>query len=158
VLCQMALMFVPDRTAALREMARVTRPGGTVAIAVPAALEDQPAYGPFVEVAAQHAGPEARVLLSTYWACGDLDQLLETAAAAGLVVVDTRTHLGTASYDSVEDLVATEVEGSPLAQRITRDVYDRIRTGARDALAPFTDPDGTVAAPLRGHLVAAHPG
>jgi SAM-dependent methyltransferase len=157
VLCQMALMFVPDRTAALREMARVTRPGGTVALCVPAALADQPAYGPFVEVAARHAGAEARLLLGTYWACGDLDRLLETAAAAGLAVVDTRTHLGTASFDSVEAFVATEVEGSPLAQRITQDVYDRIRTGAREALAPFTGPDGTVAAPFRGHLVAAHP-
>ncbi len=32
VLCQMALMFFPDRTAAIREMARVARPGGRVAV------------------------------------------------------------------------------------------------------------------------------
>src|SRR3954449_4676979 len=32
VLCQMALMFVVDRSQALREMARVVRPGGTVAV------------------------------------------------------------------------------------------------------------------------------
>ena len=49
------------------------------------------------------------------------------------------------------------VQGSGPKQRITQDVYDRIRTGARNALAVFTGPDGTVAAPLRGHLVAAHP-
>ncbi|HEX2072320.1 MAG TPA: methyltransferase domain-containing protein, partial [Geodermatophilus sp.] len=59
VLCQMALMFFPDRTAALREMARVARPGGTVAVVVPASLDAQPAYRPFVEMAARHAGPEA---------------------------------------------------------------------------------------------------
>ena len=76
VLCQMALMFFPDRTAALRELARVTRPGGTVALSVPAALDEQPAYGPFVAMAVEHAGPEARTLLGTYWACGDLDRLL----------------------------------------------------------------------------------
>ena len=155
VLCQMALMFFPDRTAALREMARVTRPGGTVALCVPAALEQQPAYGPFVAMAAEHAGPEARMLLGTYWACGDLDRLSVTAAAAGLEVVHTRTHLGTASFDSAEYLATTEVEGSPLAERITRDVYDRIRAGAREVLAPFTGVGGRIAAPLRGHLLAA---
>jgi SAM-dependent methyltransferase len=155
VLCQMALMFFPDRMAALREMARVARPGGVVALGVPAALEDQPAYGPFVEVAVEHAGPEARTLLGTYWTCGDLGRLSATVAAAGLVVVDARTHLGTASFDSAEALAATEVEGSPLAQLISPDVYDRIRAGAREVLAPFAGPDGRIAAPLRGHLLAA---
>jgi ubiquinone/menaquinone biosynthesis C-methylase UbiE len=155
VLCQMALMFFPDRAAAIREMARVTRPGGAVAVCVPAALDAQPAYEPFVEMAVRHAGPAARSLLGSYWSCGDLGELVTRLTAAGLDVTDTWTHLGTARFASPEDLAATEVEGSPLAPRITRDVYDRIRTGARAALAPFTRPDGTVAAPLRGHLVAA---
>ncbi|MGY1822132.1 methyltransferase domain-containing protein [Geodermatophilus sp. SYSU D00079] len=155
VLCQMALMFFPDRTAALREAARVTRPGGVVAVCVPAALADQPAYGPFVEMAVRHAGPEAAALLGAYWACGDLDQLQATFTGAGLTVTATRTHLGTAAFDSADALTTTEVEGSPLAQRITPEVHDRIRTGAREVLAPFTAPDGTLAAPLRCHLVAA---
>ena len=38
VLCQMALMFFPDRIGALREMARVAAPSGTVAVLVPAGL------------------------------------------------------------------------------------------------------------------------
>jgi len=67
----------------------------------------------------------------------------------------TRTHLGTASFDSPEALAATEVEGSPLAPLITPEVYDRIRAGTRDVLTPFTGPDGRVAAPLRGHVVVA---
>ena len=75
VLCQMALMFFPDRIGALREMARVATATGTVAVLVPASLDAQPAYGPFVDMAAQHAGREARSLLNTYFTCGDLDDL-----------------------------------------------------------------------------------
>ena len=155
VLCQMALMFFPDRAAAVREMARVTRPGGVVAVCVPAALDQQPAYGPFVEMAVDRAGPAARSLLSTYWACGDPNELDATGRAAGLEVVEARTHLGTASFPSPEALAETEVRGSPLVDRISDEVYARIRDGAREVLQPFTGPGGAVEAPLRGLLLAA---
>jgi SAM-dependent methyltransferase len=155
VLCQMALMFFPDRTAAVREMSRVGRPGGVVALAVPASLEDQPAYGPFVAMAARVAGPDAVSLLSTYWVSGDLSELRDTVAAAGLEITEVRTHAGTARFPSPDELAVTEMEGSPLAARLTPEQYADIRAGARQVLAPFTDPDGTLAAPLHGHLVAA---
>ena len=154
VVCQMALMFFPDRRAAVREMARVTRPGGTVALAVPAALADQPAYRPFVEAAVRHAGPEARTLLGTYWACGDLTELGGLLTSAGLDVVDTWTHLGTAHFASPDQLAVTEVEASPLAEQITPDAYARIREDAARVLQPWVATDGTLSAPLRGHLVA----
>jgi SAM-dependent methyltransferase len=155
VLCQMALMFFPDRVRAVREMARVGRPGGVVALAVPASLDEQPAYGPFVEMAARVAGSEAVSLLSTYWSCGDLGELQRTVAGAGLEVTEVRTHAGTARFASAEELAVTEVEGSPLADRITPDAYTAIRAGSRAVLSPFVAPDGTLHAPLHGHLVAA---
>ncbi|MGH8993171.1 MAG: class I SAM-dependent methyltransferase [Acidimicrobiia bacterium] len=92
VLCQMALMFFPDRLKALTEMGRVVRPGGTVAIAVPSHLDDQVAFSPFVAMAARHAGPEALSLLSTYFICGDLDELTALVESAGLRVAGARTH------------------------------------------------------------------
>lgn len=39
VLCQLGLMFVADRSAALREIRRVLAPGGRVAITVPGTME-----------------------------------------------------------------------------------------------------------------------
>jgi SAM-dependent methyltransferase len=155
VLCQMALMFFQDRAAALREMARVAAPGGVVAVCVPAALDRQPAYGPFVEMAVDRAGPAARALLSAYWVCGDPDELAATVRAAGLEVVESRTHLGTASFPSPEALAETEVRGSPLVDRISDEVFARIREGAKEVLRPFTGPAGAVEAPLRGLLLAA---
>ena len=54
VLCQMALMFFPDRAGAVAEMARVVAPRrhGRRA-ACPARSSDQPAFAPFVELAAR---------------------------------------------------------------------------------------------------------
>jgi hypothetical protein len=53
-------MFFPDAGQALREMARVVRDEGVVAVQVWNRLEAQPAYQRFADVAARHAGPEAR--------------------------------------------------------------------------------------------------
>lgn len=49
--------------------------------------------------------------------------------------------------------MATSV--SPLGKRISAEAYDHILQGTREVLRPFTDADGAVAAPLRGHEVAA---
>lgn len=137
-------------------MARVVAPGGTVAVLVPSSLGSQPAYGPFVDVAARHAGPEARSLLSAYFSCGDLDHLAGIFAKAGLPVVTTSTHLGIARFPSVDALVTTEVDSTPLGERITADANQAIRAGARRVLAPFTTPRGDLEAPFEVHVVTAH--
>ena len=155
VLCQMALMFFPDRIGALREMARVAAPAGTVAVLVPAGLGAQPAYGPFVDMAARQAGPQARSLLDTYFNCGDLDELTRLFGRAGLRVTGNQTHGGTARFGSVDAFVTTEVESTPLRERISAGVYHRIKQGAREVLAPFTAADGTLAAPFQVHVVRA---
>lgn len=155
VLCQMALMFFPDRNKAMAEMARVATSGGTVAVVVPAAIVEQPAYGPFVDIVADEAGHNAATLLDTYWSCGDLKGMRTLFESAGLTVTATRTHLGTAKFPSVDAMVATEIEGSPLFDRISAETYDRIKARSREALTAFTTTSGAIDAPLRGHIIVA---
>ena len=51
--------------------------------------------------------------------------------------------------------MATEVNSTPLGERITPEVYEQILTGAREVLAPFTASDGTLEAPFDSYIVAA---
>jgi len=155
VLCQMALMFFPDRPKALQEMARVVTAGGTVAVVVPGGLDAQAAFAPFVAMAACHAGPEVMSLLSTYFVCGNLEELTGLIESAGLQITTARTHLGTYRAPSVDAFVTTEVESTPLLERISDDVYLRIRADAHEVLAPFTTSDGSVEAPFECNVVAA---
>jgi SAM-dependent methyltransferase len=155
VLCQAALMFFPDRAQALREMARVAVVDGILAVQVWAALDAQPGYGPFVDVAARHAGPEAVDLLSSCWALGDRDLVGSLLEAAGLTDVSTSSRTGTARFDSIDELVKIEVEGTPLVDRISADVYGRILDDCRDTLAPFRTRDGRAEVPICGHLITA---
>lgn len=158
VLCQAALMFFPDVARALREMARVVTADGTVAVQVWGRLGSQPAYGPFVEVAARHAGPEAVNLLGAYWVLGDLGALTALFQSAGLQVTATRTRLGTARFDSIDELVTTEVESTPLVERISDETYRWILADSRQALAQFRTETGRVEAPIEGHLLTARRG
>jgi SAM-dependent methyltransferase len=155
VLCQSALMFFPDPVRALHEMGRVVTVDGTIAVQVYGSLESQPGYGPFVEVAARHAGPEAVNLLSSYWVHGDLDALAGLFEAAGLRIAETRTRLGTARFDSIDELVAIEVKSTPLVERISDEVYGRIVEDSRAALRQFQTDAGGVEVPVDGHLVVA---
>ena len=155
VTCSMALFFLPDKVRALGEMARATRAGGTVAIVVPSSLDMQPAWKPFVDVAARHAGPEAISLLSTYWSCGDVDTLRAQLRSAGLPDMTVATTLGTAHFPSADAFVDTEVESTPLIERISDDVLRAIRDDSRRALEEFVTPDGRLDAPIECHIVTA---
>lgn len=155
VLCQMGLMFFPDPGRAVDEMARVVAAGGVVAIDVPAALADQPAFAAFVEMVAEHAGPVAANLLTSYFTCGDLDRLTELLTAAGLVDVAAHTEAGRYRAPSIDVAVATEVDSTPLLERIDEQTYARIRADSRGVWQPYTTADGALDAPFATHVVTA---
>jgi ubiquinone/menaquinone biosynthesis C-methylase UbiE len=154
VLCQAALMFFPDPVRALGQMARVVRKDGKVVVQVWGSLEAQPAYRVLVDIAATHAGPDAVGMLGAYWRMGDLARLGEQFAEAGLHVIDATTYVEPAHFDSIEEFVRTEVESTPLVERLSEEAYDAILREARVALASFANETGT-AIPLVGHVIAA---
>jgi SAM-dependent methyltransferase len=154
VLCQSALFFFPDLPAALREMVRVLRPGGVLAVQTYAALADQPGFGGLQAIVARHAPPEAMHLVDTYWSRGDLPALRTSLEEVGLSVVETRTKLGTAMYGSVANLVEIEVRGTPLVDRLTEDQIRRITVEAASELDRYRTTDGRLAMPIRAHLAA----
>jgi ubiquinone/menaquinone biosynthesis C-methylase UbiE len=155
VLCQMALMFFADRPTAVGEMARVAATGASVAVVVPSALEAQSMFEPFLELAADIAGPEAMSLLSTYFVCGDRDELSALLASAGLDVRVSRRATGSYKAASVDAAVRTEVESTPLIERISEAQYRQLRAEAAEVLAPFTQADGSLVAPFECLVVAA---
>lgn len=155
VLCQSAMMFFPDPVRALGEMSRVATHDGTIAVQVWGKLESSAGYARFAEIVARRAGPDAVDLFGTYWALGDLRRFGDLFERAGLQVTATRTRLGAARFPSIDDFVTTEVESTPLLQRIDEHIYRQIREDAQDALRPFLTPSGDVAVPIEGHLVAA---
>jgi ubiquinone/menaquinone biosynthesis C-methylase UbiE len=152
VLCQSALFFFPDVDAAVAEMVRVVRPDGAVAVQTYASLNDQPGFLELDAVVRRIAAADALQLLDTYWSQGDLPILCKTLSRAGLDIVETRTTLGTAMYGSVENLIETEVKGTPLADRLSDNQIAQILTESTDIFAKLLTPAGVLQMPIRAHL------
>jgi ubiquinone/menaquinone biosynthesis C-methylase UbiE len=157
-LCQSGLMFVPDPAAAVGELARVVQPGGRVAAQVWSSLDRQAAIQPLADAVARNAGPDAVDLISTYFRLGDREQFTGKFTRAGLRVTDVRSLPVTVRSPSVDDYITTEVESTPLMDRISDDAYRRIREEARAGLARYCDESGALILPLEAYLVAARRG
>lgn len=157
VTCQAAIFFFPDPAGALSEMRRVTRPGGRVVLQSFSSLDAQPAYGPWVELVARHAGPDAVRLLGTYWSQGDPETMSLRCAEAGLTVTGVHRHTRPAFFPDVRTMVLTELNATPLRDRLDKRQMDRILLESGQILDDFVR-DGRLVVPLVGYVLAAHPG
>lgn len=154
-LCQSGLMFVPDPAVAVSELARVVRSEGRVAVQVWSSLDRQTAIRPLADAVARHAGRDAVDLISTYFRLGDRAAFARRFEQAGLRVTDIRTLPVMVQAPSADDYITTEVESTPLIDRISDEVYRRIRKEAAGGLARYCDGSGVLRLPLEAYLVAA---
>ena len=84
VMSQFALMYFPDRLAALKEMVRVLKPGGRLAIAVWGPYERATGYVILTEIVQRRCGQAAADILTAPFALGNKGMLLDLCKAAGI--------------------------------------------------------------------------
>lgn len=147
VLCQHGLQFFPDAAAAVREMARVVRPGGTVTVSTWSAEEPLGLFGPMAEVLAEAGLPEpyprAFDPSSYVRAAGVLGDLL---AGAGLGQISVERREAPAVWPSLDEAVSTML-GTPYGPLLAgrpEDEQTAIRGRFAQRLAPGRRSDGTV--------------
>jgi SAM-dependent methyltransferase len=154
-LCQFGLMFFRDRHAAIREMMRVVRPGGRVAVAVWDTLERTPGYAAVVALLARLFGEETAGALRAPFVLGDTRALRSLFAEAGAPDVAVATRTGTGRFPSIRAWVHADVKGWTAADLIDEAGYDRLLAEAERELRRFATPDGSVALAMPGHIAAA---
>ena len=139
VLCQAGLQFVPDRLGALREMGRVLRPGGRVALLVWRALHHSPGFAALADALQAVVGPEAAAVMRAPFVFGDDPRPLVTLLdSAGFGDVDVQARAGTVRFASVQAFVRCQRAASPLAAHVdVRHVPDLIAYVAARAAAEF---------------------
>jgi SAM-dependent methyltransferase len=155
VVSQFGLMFFEDRRAALREMWRVVRPGGRIAVAVWAGLDRTPGYAAMAALLQRLFGERAAEALRAPFALGDPEALRAVFARAGIPGIELRTWDGMARFPSIESWVHTDVKGWTLADLIDDAQYGRLLRAAREELTGYVACDGTVAFPSPAHIATA---
>jgi ubiquinone/menaquinone biosynthesis C-methylase UbiE len=159
VLCQFALMFFPDRLAALREMRRVLAPEGTVALAVWDAIEISPPFAQQAEIVTRLAGAEAAAIVRSPFVLSDIGAVRSLFVDAGFAQVECTTTQEMVTYPSVDAFLEGEFDATPLGaflQSLGGAIYDRAKAETTEALLPYRTPTG-VTFPMAAHVFSARP-
>lgn len=148
VLCQHALSFFPDRSAASREMRRVLTPGGRACVMVLQALARHPVFEALMESVARHLSlPLADV--STPFALHDADALPELFLRAGFTDVEVITESIIARFPNAGQFVplaaASSAAAVPAFLQLTMEqraaLLDLVREEADPAIRRYREGD-----------------
>ncbi|MCA9887729.1 MAG: class I SAM-dependent methyltransferase [Anaerolineae bacterium] len=155
VVSQFGLMFFEDRGAAIAQMARVLKPGGTLAIAVWDSLENTPGYAMMVDLLQRLFGKDVGDALRAPYNLGDTQQLRNLFADAPLTDLTVHTLPGEARFPSIDDWVFTDIKGWVLADVLDDQQVEVLLQAARQDLSKFVTAEGQVAFDAPAHIVTA---
>lgn len=155
VVSQFGLMFFGDRRGAIREMVRVLRPGGRLAVAVWDSLERTPGYAAMASLLQRLFGDETAASLHAPYALGDPAALRALFEGSGLADLAVTTHKGTARFPSIRDWVYTDVKGWTASDAVDEAGFERLVAEAERTLQRFVTEEGSVAFSAPAHIVTA---
>lgn len=152
-LCQFGLMFFQDRNAAIREMLRVLRPGGRLAIAVWDSLENTPGYLAITRLLSRLFGEEISDLLRAPYVLGDIKALNSHLLESGTQEPAVSRVAGEARFPSIRSWMHTDIRGWTLADKLSDEQFEHLVAEAERELSPLVSADGSVRFP-HGALLA----
>lgn len=157
VLCQQGLQYVPDRPAAVREMARVLVPGGRLAVSVWGPYDRQPIHVALIEEIGRYMGAEAKAAFDLAFSLNTAAELRQLAAGAGLTDIHVRFSHRTLRHAAPAELIAGFTATTPVAGQFLAMPEDRRRAFVGDVvgrLSRYID-DGGLAVPQENHYLTA---
>ena len=148
---QFGLMYFENRENALREMMRVLEAGGSLAVVVWDKLENNPGLAAEDQLWQQIFGEE--VADTVPYSLGDKQVLQNLFGSLDISDIEIKTHNGIARFSSIENWIHTGAKGWTEDDAISDDQLEVLFQKAKEELASFRTPEGTVAFPTSAHIV-----
>jgi ubiquinone/menaquinone biosynthesis C-methylase UbiE len=143
VLCQLGLQFFPDQPKALREMRRVVREPGRVALSVYSPIERTPGANAFVQALDEVLGPQASRIKRGEHSFANPAQLEKLVREAGFGAVKVQTVVQTIVFPSVLDYVRFQLLATPMTVLLN----DKIEPERQAIISSVASKAATLAAP-----------
>lgn len=152
---QFGLMFFEDRRAALQEMIRVLKPGGQLAVAVWASVEQSPGYAAMIALLQRLFGKRAAEGLRAPFILGDPKLLQTIFTEAGIPGARIVLQEGTARFPSLRSWMYTDIKGWTLADMIDDEQFEQLCHEAEQTLKSYVAADGSVAFSAPAYIITA---
>lgn len=155
---QFGLMFFEDRAAALREMMRVLKPNGRLAVAVCDSLERSPGYGAVADMLERLFGSHVANAFRAPFVLGDANLVHALCAEAG-INAEVRRISGTVRFSPIDALISTERACVwTLGGLLDDEQFKRLLAEAERVLAPLVTENGAVEFDMPALVVTASKG
>ena len=138
VLCQLGLMFVGDRAAALRQMYRVLSSGGRVAITVPGPIPRL--FEIFADALARHIGADVSRFMRLVFSLSDADELDRLMRDAGFREVGVDVITKTLRLPPPTSFLWQYVHSTPfgaIIANVDQATRDELEADVEDGWQPF---------------------
>jgi len=152
VLCQFSLMFIANRVHAIKEMLRVCKPDGLIALAVWAPMDHSRAYVSLIRLVHKYLGAHAAFKLSAPWSLGKPGVMDALLLSAGVNEYECHERVGQAVFASMELFISTHLRLVGEFHDLDEEVYISMLNAADVELKPFIGHDGQLVAQLNANV------
>lgn len=153
VVSQFFLPHTKNRVRLLKEMMRVLKPGGRMALAVWAPLQHSPAFNALAQLVQDQGNARAFKVFATPWELGHEHKIRSVISSSGAQISSISREKGTARFPNPETILALWLDRAPVSKELDEAARKRIRLHALEPLSQFSVSTGGLVCPMDATVV-----